>query len=1025
MSDDEPSPGGRTLRMGKKKDGPNWFMIAGGAVVMAVSVALGRKKILNDGEKTKERVLNTSARTQASSPHHQDLDETGSMHTYETVHDGTPFWDKSESVAPPQAKFEFRSSKTKRPAPADSSPQVSKCFRQLSHISVCQSNKHSVQSDAHNSTTLRSGLTARQEMVHRLRQQIRSRDVMINDMQTQLADHVITMHRNHSVDLQECVQAISTNLFEANVEVQKLHRELMKQRAQQIGDLDEECIDIAVAEIKRQWVHHKDVEEIIHESRKLSEEIQRLEREKEAKDNLAHAKLRQCEILSKKVSSLATELEEVKRLAQGKQRLLEAKEQENLQLTSVLQELHHKLEIETRDNDWARSSKLSRRTDARSTKPSWNLNHNIDRPVTPSVNGEVSSSRMWVVDENFQQSGDESVLARNDFQQDSETSVAKGESPCVSNSHTRRFEAPAAENSQMDNSEIIEMLDESLILKFEEEVDQLAAALAVTSKAVSEKMQAASRVLKDFQKHVESNNDAHTLSQTSPQGWKESDFSLTFSHLSENMSVEQRQELRHELDLVAKQQDVEREMKELAKHQAKLTELKSVVAKVIVRSNAGNPEVNSSVLSIEQKLAVQDVIAKETSSIVQQLSTSFQISSPHTPYIRDVWTTVKETSGTHSLNATHKKRSTARDSLDQDSRNTLQTLTGTSSSQFLEQGSSSALRYLSPNKSNAVRTFSPMKLLEKSYEFQLGASDGPVSTSRSRRGGPFGTSRTLFRKPVKHHENAVGSKRQSNCVGEHSLQNLHRPDSEATSGFSFGLSGMGQPLDTVDISGNYCNSETAESSVQRLEAIVETSQAYDQGDRMSSPEPEPQSQAHIFSEQRFSTYNSSEPIVNPTFFKRYRFNCDSEASPSINSMPFTTEDINRYSPSRRFGSPQSPCFGDLLNGDTKTPLFGSTLSPLSVSSNSRLDRSATEMRKISFNSERERQEARWSVDEDTVQIKRSTEENGASDRAHRGSTDWSPIQGFPSGQQGIFTQSAATFCGAVHVSCCQLTPFER
>lgn len=67
---------------------------------------------------------------------------------------------------------------------------------------------------------------------------------------------MITMHRNHSVDLQECVQAISTNLFEANVEVQKLHRELMKQRAQQIGDLDEECIDIAVAEIKRQWVHH-------------------------------------------------------------------------------------------------------------------------------------------------------------------------------------------------------------------------------------------------------------------------------------------------------------------------------------------------------------------------------------------------------------------------------------------------------------------------------------------------------------------------------------------------------------------------------------------------------------------------------------------------------------------------------------------------------------------------------------------------------------------------------------------------
>jgi hypothetical protein len=46
MSDDEQSPGGRTLRTGKKKDGPNWFMIAGGAVVMAVSVAFGRKIFL-------------------------------------------------------------------------------------------------------------------------------------------------------------------------------------------------------------------------------------------------------------------------------------------------------------------------------------------------------------------------------------------------------------------------------------------------------------------------------------------------------------------------------------------------------------------------------------------------------------------------------------------------------------------------------------------------------------------------------------------------------------------------------------------------------------------------------------------------------------------------------------------------------------------------------------------------------------------------------------------------------------------
>nr|PNR25990.1 hypothetical protein PHYPA_031237 [Physcomitrium patens] len=89
-------------------------------------------------------------------------------------------------------------------------------------------------------------------MVHRLRQQI-SRDEMIEDMQTQLADqdHMITMSRNHSVDPPECVQAISTNPFEADAEVQKSHQELMAQFLQPIGDLDEECIDIAVFEIKR------------------------------------------------------------------------------------------------------------------------------------------------------------------------------------------------------------------------------------------------------------------------------------------------------------------------------------------------------------------------------------------------------------------------------------------------------------------------------------------------------------------------------------------------------------------------------------------------------------------------------------------------------------------------------------------------------------------------------------------------------------------------------------------------------
>ncbi|KAG0583316.1 hypothetical protein KC19_3G126400 [Ceratodon purpureus] len=996
MSDDEQSPGGRSLRMGKKKrDGPNWFMIAGGAVVMAVSVAFGRKKILSEGDKTKERAPNGGAWSQAAS---HDDDDTGSVHTYETVHNGTPFWDKPESGAQSHAEFEFHSFKTKRPAPNDPSPQVSKFCRQLSHNSVCQSNEDPVQSDSQTSTALRAGLTARREMVHRLRQQIRSRDAMIYDMQTQLADQeqMINMHRNHSADLQECVQAVNAKLFEANLEVQRLHRELMAQRAQPIADLDEECIDIAVAEIKRKWVHPKDFEEIILQARRLNEEVERLEREKEVKDNLAQAKSRQCELLSSKVSSLANELEEIKTAAYGKQRLLEAKEQENLKLASVLQDLQHKLEIESRDNEWARSSKLIRRADTLNMNSSWKLNHNVDRPVTPPNYEEVSSTYVGDGHNNYHQAGSfslgkacSSVHARNDSQQDSEDSVAKAESRCLSDGHTKRSELP----TEQDDAKI----DEDLILKFENEVDQVASGLSATSKVVSEKMQAATQVLMKFQEHCEYRTDVQS-------NVKEFNFSQAFYCLSESMSPEQRQDLRNELEQATKQQDLDREMKGLTRHQTKLEELKHAVAKLSARFNAQNPEFDtsntevlqlaSSLSDIEQRIAVQENIVTETSLFVKQLSTLFQVPSPQSPPIQEVWRTVKETSGKTSSSNRHHKQSVG--SSDENSRNALQSRVEEKVSRILErQDSSSASRqYSSPSRNNSDRpSSSPVKLLDKPYEFQLGASDGPVSISRTRNRNPFGAARTSFRKPATSHESMVGSKRQSICVGESSEQNSRnrgsfRPDSEVTSGFSFGLSARDRPLDNVSssTSGDYRSQQTAEPGMQQLEAIVETAQQYEQeqGDRMSSPEPEPST--HIF--RTTPSFNTSElSVSNPTFSKRFRTQSGSESSSPANlsSMQSPAYDVSRCSPvSGRFGSPQSPCFGVTRDEtNSRRSLSLKTSSPLAASSNSRLDIDVTtaDLRKLNFT---------HSTDEDTdFQIKRSTEDN-SSRTSYDSNTDCSP-----------------------------------
>jgi len=80
-----------------------------------------------------------------------------------------------------------------------------------------------------------------------------------------------------------------------------------------------------------------------------------------------------------------------------------------------------------------------------------------------------------------------SVYARNDIQQDSEVCVAKAESRCVSDTHTKRCGEPAGQDGQVDDYDNGEKIDESLILKFDHEVDQVASALSVTSKVVSER----------------------------------------------------------------------------------------------------------------------------------------------------------------------------------------------------------------------------------------------------------------------------------------------------------------------------------------------------------------------------------------------------------------------------------------------------------------------------------------------------------------------------------------------------------
>lgn len=182
------------------------------------------------------------------------------------------------------------------------------------------------------------------------------------------------------------------------------------------------------------------------------------------------------------------------------------------------------------------------------------------------------------------------------------------------------------------------------------------------------------------------------------------------------------------------------------------------------------------------------------------------------------------------------------------SRNILQKLDERTSSRTLERQDSST---------SASRKFSPTRLpTDNPYQFQLGASSGP--NSRPTRGrATLAAGRTSFRKPAE-------SKRQS---GEPSEQRLSfRVDVESNTGFSFGVSARDRPLDAHF-------SQAAESP--------------EQGDRMSSPEPE--TNAHLFNDQRFPLFGASEPSVSNA--SRFR--------------PGPAYD-DRCS---RFCNPQSPCFG--------------------------------------------------------------------------------------------------------------------
>ncbi|KAG0608541.1 hypothetical protein M758_8G113400 [Ceratodon purpureus] len=842
---------GRALAMGPKRDGPNWIMIAGGAIVMAVGIVIGRKQIQCQGEQSRSRpskdgkaelstligtklvnplpalhgypvsppgltfdaegICTTLADSRvpsskgtpgahgvaydSDSPGMKELfddnfsaDGTSSQLSWKAPR-ATTYWGDSGTPVSSQPQFELYSSKSKRSNPTSLSQPSSKQCRQFKGD---PSSRDEIQLDSYSSPALRAGLAARREMVQKLRKQLRSREGIIFDLQAQVSDqdHAITMHRAHSADLQDRLATTNTELFKANHEIQRLRKELRIPSGKLAVNIDNRKANDNSEDRKHST--NFELKAITLEARMLNDKVKRLQGEKQEMESEVQAFSRECELLFKKASALEAERVQLKKLVNEKGHMLEAKERECIKLTTTLANLQDNLDIETRDSDWTKSSKISRPSDAVSENSRGNWSDGFDQPVSCNTPDDYYS-RSANIGDGDQCAGDlmrsyNTLFRQSPSRLDSDGSVSKPGSRSTAHgctSKSARDGSPNYDGPDFDNDENLTL---SLVWSLQQEVYELSDALASRSKSVSQRKFETSRVLTEFQ-------ITQTPSLFGPEEYDWQDLSQVLSFSHDGTSAEQLQELSHKLEKVAKQQQVEDEIEALCKHQDQIRALKTRLTKLTAKCNAeikkDQPSNESAhqmagmILDLAHKLDVQEDQLRETSLDIQQLSMSLQLSSPYVPRSKkqELQRMLQEGSPVFGR-ALHKdilispdppSAKSCYDAVEQKP-------DGRSSRSFDRQISFSSL----PNKPDAM-TESPEKPPNEFYEFQLGAFD-PLPSSKTRKSGNLGAGKSSLRKSSVYQSTGIGLKWDTRIEKPSVQPRTHRvcfSPEEVTSGFSF------------------------------------------------------------------------------------------------------------------------------------------------------------------------------------------------------------------------------------------------
>ncbi|KAG6555633.1 hypothetical protein Mapa_002869 [Marchantia paleacea] len=670
-----------------RKEGPNWVLLAGGAIVTAIGVMIVRKrrppsceeKIIEKAVPTpgKDHVqqsglsfATTRRESTGSRTSEPSTDSPFSGDAYMITHnvarsqsDGSRVgseWGDDDCIPPspdcnppsPPGQYEYNYQHTQFSKGSNHSGRT--VITPTSPPGSYRETSATEGNDLPLSPVSRSGYSSRRDMVHRLRQQLKSRDETIHDMVAQIQDQdrTISLHQAHCRELEGRLDIATRTLFDSEREIQRLRKavaDYLRGHDPGSGDWDlppmpdvgsheddsdypETTIDVFLSD------HHEseqDVQALILEVKRLTEELKSEQNQKRELERIANEKLMEHEILKERLEQLEEELEEANRKVFEKDLLLEAFETHQDYQADAVDVMKRKVEgnqtpslIGRQSLSGGHGSIYCKQTSK--GKREETVTSKADTAKFPA--GTVVRSNSVLFERNSVQSPSKGSSGKGWFKTDESSSPGD-----------------ASEDSDVEIAN--PAVGQKLLMKLQEEVESLSVALAEHSQMIAEKRMETSRLVDELQKHnavihdlqMKMEENEEEKSEVDEQDWEKLSGLLSFSN--GGTSAAQVQELSHKLEQIATQQRVEEEMGELAKHQVKIRELKDRVEKLLTKfknmqdeSAKGDAATHDQAshmiamgLELSKTLCLQEEQAKKTSKEVARLSANFKLSSPYVP----------------------------------------------------------------------------------------------------------------------------------------------------------------------------------------------------------------------------------------------------------------------------------------------------------------------------------------------------------------------------------------------------------